>query len=68
MAKKNTLLWSISLVVISIVTIIFSGSNIIGIELPDVIIRIFGILYIIAVPIFLYSSIKFIYSYINRRK
>lgn len=59
MDKKNTtLLWSISLLIISIVTLIWAGSNIIGIELPDIMIRILGVLDIISIPVLVYTSIK----------
>ena len=39
MKKKNDLVWSISLMVIGLATIILAGSNIVGIELPDVAVR-----------------------------
>lgn len=56
--KNTTLLWSISLLIISIVTLIWAGSNIIGIELPDIMIRILGVLDIISIPVLVYTSIK----------
>lgn len=58
MKNKNTLLWSISLIVIGVATLILAGSNIIGIELPDVIVRIIGIVDLIALPVLAYTSVK----------
>lgn len=56
--KTISILWSISLLSIGIVTLIFAGSNIAGIKLPDICIRIFGIVEVIALPILMYTSIK----------
>lgn len=58
MKKKNDLVWSISLMVIGLATIILAGSNIVGIELPDVAVRIFGIVDLIALPFLAYSTVK----------
>ena len=58
MKNKNTLLWSISLIVIGAATLILAGSNIIGIELPDVIVRIIGIVDLIALPVLAYTTVK----------
>jgi len=40
MKKKNDLLWSLSLFVIGIATIVLAGSNLIGINLPGIAVRI----------------------------
>ncbi len=56
--NKNVLLWGLSLLVIGIGTIILSVSNIIGAELPDIIIRIIGITDICALPVLAYTSVK----------
>lgn len=58
MKKKNDLVWSISLMVISFATIILSGSNIIGIELPDIIVRIIGVIDLLALPVLAYTTVK----------
>lgn len=58
MDKKNTMLWSLSLLVISIVTIIWAVCNLAGIELPDVAARIMGVIDICAIPVLIYTSIK----------
>ena len=58
MNKKNDLIWSISLMVIGIATFIIAGSNVIGIELPDIIVRILGIVDLIALPFLAYSTVK----------
>ena len=58
MKKRNDLLWSISLLVIGIATIIISGSNSIGIELPDIIVRIIGVIDLLALPVLAYTTVK----------
>lgn len=58
MKKKNDLVWSISLLVIGIATLILAGTNIVGIELPDVAVRILGIVDLIAFPFLAYSTVK----------
>lgn len=58
MDKKNTRLWSLSLFIISVVTIIWAVCNIAEIELPDAVVRIMGVLDISAIPVLVYTSIK----------
>lgn len=58
MDKKNTRLWCLSLLIISIVTVIWAVCNMIGLELPDVAVRIMGVLDICAIPVLVYTSIK----------
>ena len=58
MKKKNDLVWSISLMLIGLATPILAGSNIVGIELPDVAVRILGIVDLIALPSLVYSTVK----------
>ena len=58
MKKKNDLVWSISLMVIGFATLILAGSNIVGIELPDVAVRILGIVDLIALPFLACSTVK----------
>ena len=58
MDKKNTRLWGLSLIIISVVTIILAVCNIAGIGLPDAAVRIMGVLDICALPVLVYTSIK----------
>ena len=58
MKKKNDLVWSVSLMVIGFATLILTGSNIVGIKLPDVAVRILGIVDLIALPLLAYSTVK----------
>ena len=58
MDKKYTRLWSLSLITISVVTVIWAVCNLVNIELPDVIVRIMGVLDICAIPVLVYTSIK----------
>lgn len=56
--KNNNLFWSLSLIVISLCSLIWVGSSMIGIELPDILIRVLGILDLICVAILVYTSVK----------
>ena len=58
MKRKNDLLWSISLLIIAIATIILAGSNIMSIDLPDIAVRIIGIIDLLFLPISAYTTIK----------
>ena len=58
MKKKNELLWSISLIMIGLATLILAGANIAGVDLPDYITRILGIIDLIALPVLVYSTVK----------
>ena len=56
--KKIDLILCISLMVIAIGTLIFSISNIMGIDLPKIVSIIIAIIEVVALPFLLYSSIK----------
>lgn len=57
--KTNTRLWwGLSLFVISVIALILVVCNMIEIELPDVVVRIMGVLDICAIPVLVYTSIK----------
>lgn len=58
MNKTNAKLWCLSLFVISVIALILVVCNIIEIELPDVVVRIMGVLDICVIPVFVYTSIK----------
>ena len=58
MKKKNDLLWSLSLFVIGIATIVLAGSNLIGINLPSIAVRILGIIDLIALPVLAFSTVQ----------
>ena len=57
MKTRNDLLWSISLFVIGIATIILAGLKIVGVELPDVLIRIIRIVDLISLPVLTYTTV-----------
>ena len=50
--------WAISLMVIGICSLVISVSNVIGIELPDLLTRILGIIELVALPVLAFTSIK----------
>ncbi len=58
MKNKIDLIWGISLIVIGISAILLAGSNIIGLELPDIAIRMIGVLDIIALPVLIVATVK----------
>lgn len=58
MKTKNDLIWGISLITIGITTLVLGGSNIIGLTLPDVVVRILGITDLIALPFLAYTTVK----------
>ncbi len=58
MKKKNDLVWSFSLLIVGVATVILAGSNVIGIELPDVATRIIGIMDLVVLPLLAYSTVK----------
>ncbi|MGN0350140.1 MAG: hypothetical protein ACI4ES_00690 [Roseburia sp.] len=51
-------MWSISLMVISIATIILAGANIVAIELPDILVRVLGGIDLIFLPVLVFSTVK----------
>ena len=58
MNKKIELIWPLSLIVISLVSLTLSISNIIGAALPSAVSTALGIIDLCALPLFVYSSIK----------
>ena len=58
MEKKYKLIWSISLLTISCITITISGCHLLSIELPDMVERILGIIDLIAIPVLIFTSVK----------
>jgi len=58
MKKKINLIWSISLIVIGIATLILVVPKLIGLNLPDIAIRIIGVVDLIAIPVLAYTTVK----------
>lgn len=56
--KRNRIMWGISLFIISIATFINAFSSLIGIKLPDILVRCIVVIQIIALPVLVYSSVK----------
>ena len=51
-------LWSISLLMISCAALIISVSNLLSVKLPDTILRISGVICLVALPVLAYTSVK----------
>lgn len=58
MNKRIDLIWSVSLIVISLVSLTFSLSNVIGAALSPVVSAVLGIVDLCTLPLPVYSSIK----------
>lgn len=58
MKKKNDLIWGFSLIIIGAAIIILAGSNVIGLKLPDIAVRIIGIVDLVALPVLAYTSVR----------
>lgn len=57
-SKIINTMWSFSLMAISIATIILAGANIVAIELPDIIVRVLGVIDFVSLPVFVFSTVK----------
>ena len=46
------------MLVIGLATIILTGLNIIGIDVPDIVVRIIGVIDLLALPVLAYTTVK----------
>ena len=58
MDKTYRLLWTVSLLIISCITIVITVCNLISIALPYIVTRILGIIDLIAIPVLIFASVK----------
>ena len=58
MEKKYRLLWTVSLLIITCITIAITACNLISIDLPDIVTRILGFTDLLAIPVLIFSSVK----------
>ncbi len=56
--NKLNVIWYISLFVIGVATIVLAGLPLVGVVLPDVVIRTAGIIDLVALPILVFASVK----------
>ncbi len=56
--NKSLIVWSISLMVIAVCTLVLSIVNIMGASIPDVLIRILGTIDAISCPILIIATVK----------
>lgn len=58
--KKSKILqvWGISLMVISVITLVIAITRILDIAMPDTLIRVLGIIELIALPVFAFTTVK----------
>ncbi len=56
--KTVGIAWPVSLIVIGIATLIHAGSRLMGIVLPDAVVRTAGIADILALPVLAFTSVK----------
>lgn len=57
-SKIINIVWSISLIIIGIATIILAGANIVQIELPDIAVRLLGVIDLVSLPVLAFSTVK----------
>lgn len=57
-SKIINTMWSISLMVIGVATIILAAANIVAIELPDIIVRVLGVFDLVSLPVLVFSTVK----------
>ena len=55
---NHKILWTLSLLTICIIVIIWTVCNFAGIDLPDMAVRIMGIIDLCAIPVLIYSTLK----------
>jgi len=65
--KKIIRVWGISLIVLGAMTIILVGTKIAGIELPEMAIRVMGVLELVALAVFGYTTARRFITKSNRR-
>ena len=58
MKRRIDYAWCISLIVVGIAAVILNGSNIAGIDLPDQLTRVIGIIDLAAVFVLIFSTIR----------
>lgn len=57
-STKINIIWAISLIVIGIATIILVGANVVAIELPDILVRVLGVIDLVSLPVLAFSTVK----------
>lgn len=57
-SKKINLIWAISLIVIGVTTLILAGANIVNMELPDIVVRVLGVIDLVSLPVLAFSTVK----------
>lgn len=57
-AEKRNIIWAVSFIVIGITTVILAGSNIMGIKLPDTVVRVLGVFDLISLPVLAFLTVK----------
>ncbi len=58
MDKNNGFIWALSLIVISVISLTLSITNLVGAKLPDAVTIVLAIADIIALPFLVYTSVK----------
>ena len=57
-SNKVNAMWSVSLLIIGVATFILAGASIIGLTLPDIAVRILGMMDLITLPVLGFSTVK----------
>lgn len=58
--RKSKILrvWGFSLMVISVITLVIAVTRILDISMPDTLIRVLGMIELIALPVFAFTTVK----------
>lgn len=56
--KTNNILWGVSLMVIGAATLLLIGSRMAGVELPDLAVRVLGVIELAALPVLAYTTVR----------
>lgn len=55
-SKKTNRIWTISLILVGIATILLAGSKVMGMKLPDIMVRGIGVLDLIALVVLIFLT------------
>ena len=56
--KKLLIVWCISLMVIAVCTLVIAVANILGGNIPDMLVRILGTFELIACPVMMFATVR----------
>lgn len=61
--KKMTIVWTLSLLIVSVTSLFVAGANAAWIDLTDILVRVLGIVDLLALSVFAFISVKRFFSH-----